>query len=78
MTTIDRRNRKQEWIEYWIPAGSAAKDVTKILMEARHVWFSVHKTAYLADDWPEYDDWYTIHPHDEHVIIRIKCPDETS
>ncbi len=74
MTTIDRRTRVERWIEYWVPAGACAKDVKKILISAAEDWNKAHPDK----DASFYDDWYTIHPHDEHVIIRIKCPDETA
>ena len=78
MTTIDRRTRVEKWIEYWIPAGTDAKDLYKIIHAAAQDWAQTRGNPWSEDFWPPFDDWFTIHPHDEHVIIRIKCPDETS
>ena len=79
MTTIDRRVRTQKWIEYWLPAGASAKDLVMTLAAAAGAWFDENDMVPASpNQQPPYDDWFTIHPHDEHVIVRIKCPDETT
>jgi hypothetical protein len=80
VTTIDRRVRTERYIEFWVPAGASAKDMGEVIIQAAREWWDVSDMLPAGDGYhyPPYDDWYTIHPHDEHVIIRIKCPDETS
>lgn len=78
MTTIDRRVRVERYVEYWVPDGANAKDVSKILLQASREWHEEHSYAWEPGRTPVFDDWFTIHPDDEHVIIRIKCPDEAS
>lgn len=78
MTTIDRRVRTEKWIEFWVPAGASAKDFYANVRAAARAYADEYDWAWSPDFIPDGDDWFTIHPHDEHVIVRIKCPDETS
>jgi len=78
VTTIDRRVRTERYIEYWVPAGASAKDMSTIIREATRDYADQYDWAWNPDFMPDADDWFTVHPHDEHVIVRIKCPDEAS
>lgn len=42
MTTIDRRERVERYVEFWLPAGFTAKDFSKIIQSASQEWCKVH------------------------------------